>query len=140
MLVSAVMTVIGAVATAGAWLLGQITATLGNWRDFATDRDWFEERGRSWFTFAILAPLRYYGQLVKWAIVGKPREQIFAAAALAASLVIASAGILTVVAVAIFIPLTLIGLLRMIPAVNQGYDGVANVGRSSTKWIPDRER
>ena len=121
------------------WVGGQIRATLGNWREFFTDRDWFEDRARGWVAFTILAPIRYYGKLVKWAFVGEPREQIYAAAALALSLTIASAGILTIVAVGAFVPLMGIGLLRMVPAVNKGYNGVADMGRKGGKWIPDRE-
>ncbi|MFC7134330.1 MULTISPECIES: hypothetical protein [Salinibaculum] len=134
-LAAAGMAVVGALGSLVGWVWSQMRGAAGNWRDFFSDREWFEDRARGWFAFTVLAPIRYYGQLVKWAIAGTPREQIYAAAALALSLTIASFGVLTVIAVAVFVPLVIIGLLRMIPAVNDGYDGLREQGSKPAKWI-----
>jgi hypothetical protein len=122
-----------------AWLWRQVTGTLGNWWELLTDREFAEARARDWFAFTIMAPIRYYGRLAAWSVAGDPREQIYGSIVLAISLIVVSFGVLTYVAVAVFLPLFVIGLIRMIPAANSAYDRTVTSALRSRSWVRKRE-
>jgi hypothetical protein len=89
----------------------------------------------------IISPLRYYAKMFRWALFGEPKQQMWAAGALGLTLVVASFGFLTIIAVVVFGPLLLIGLLRQVPVINNSYARVSgSVERrttGSTTWIRD---
>ena len=103
------------------WLWGQLAGTASNWASLIGERDFFEARARGWVAMTILRPIKYYIKLFQWAVFGTPPQQIWASFALGLTLVIASFGILTVVAAVVFVPLGLIGLARQVPVINNAY-------------------
>lgn len=126
---------------AAQWLWGQLAGTASNWVSLVGERDFFAGRARGWVAMTIISPLQYYAKMFRWAVFGEPKQQMWAAAALGLTLVVASFGFLTIVAVVVFGPLLVVSLLRQVPFINNSYTRVSgSVERrttGSTTWIRD---
>ena len=123
------------------WLWGQLAGTASNWASLVGERDFFAGRARGWVAMTIISPLRYYAKMFRWAVFGEPKQQMWAAAALGLTLVVASFGFLTIVAVVVFGPLLVVSLLRQVPVINNSYTrvsgGLEQRTSGPTTWIRD---
>jgi hypothetical protein len=123
------------------WLWRQLAGTASNWMSLLGERDFFAGRARGWVAMTIISPLQYYAKMFRWAVFGEPKQQMWAAAALGLTLVVASFGFLTIVAVVVFGPLLVVSLLRQVPVINNSYTrvsgGLEQRTAGSTTWIRD---